>query len=220
MSISPDILSILVGERNKAVQKVEQEINYYKKIYDNCFAQKQALQNELFYKNEQILNLQNTLNNTHNQLQNEINSKNGIQNELNEYKNNVSQLELRITSLENEIKEIRVKNQINNNKIVSLMDEVKESKLIIKATKGDDKLKESISIYFRSSYLIGDAKIVCYYHETFSEVEEKLYLQNPSLRTNNNIFLCDGKNIDKNKTLLSNEIIDGTIISVHDNSFI
>ena len=220
MSISSDILNMLVAERNKSILKKEQEINFYKEQYNYYMSQNQELQNELYDKNNQINNLQNTLNNTYNQFNNEINSKNGIQNELNKYKDMVSQKDLRINSLENQINDIMAKNQYNNNKIVSLMDEVKQLNLIIKATKGHDKLKEQISIYFRSSHLIGDAKIVCYYHETLSEAVEKLYSQNPSLRYANNIFLCDGKNLDINKTLLSNELIDGAIISVHDNSFI
>lgn len=189
------------------------QINNLQNTLNNTYNQ---LNNEINSKN----GIQNELNNTHNQLNNEINSKNEIQNELNKYKDMVSQRDLKINSLENQINDLLAKNQYSNNKIVNLMDEIKQLNLIIKATKGHDKLKEPISINFRSSHLIGDAKIVCYYHETLSQVEEKLYIGNPSLRNANNIFLYDGKNLDKNKTLLSNEIIDGAIISVHENSFI
>ena len=59
-----------------------------------------------------------------------------------------------------------------------------------------------------------NTSIVCYYHETFSAVEERLYNNFPNLRNPNNLFLFNGNSIVKEKSIILNEISDKSIILI------
>ena len=57
-----------------------------------------------------------------------------------------------------------------------------------------------------------NASIICNYSETFSAVEERLYKNYPTLRNANNLFLFNGKSIEKEKSIILNEILDKSVI--------
>ena len=71
-----------------------------------------------------------------------------------------------------------------------------------------------INIIFRTMDSSVNASLVCYYHETFSTVEERLYKKYPNLRKENNLFLFNGNSIAKEKSIILNEISDKSIILV------
>jgi hypothetical protein len=121
-----------------------------------------------------------------------------------------------IDSLNSEINNIRVKNNFNNQKVVSLMEQMKQkenevTKLTFLITKLSKQL-HPINIIFRTMDSSVNASIICNYSETFSAVEERLYKNYPTLRNANNLFLFNGKSIEKEKSIILNEILDKSVI--------
>ena len=113
---------------------------------------------------------------------------------------------------------MRTKNEFNNKKVVSLMDEVKKNKNEITqlnsiVTKFSKQLNPII-VYFRTLDASINDLFYCSYIEQFSCVEERLYQRYPQLRQTNNIFLFYGKQIERDKSVLLNEITDQAIILI------
>ena len=225
-----DYINILVNERNYTLAQKEREITNYKQELNDCKEKIEEMKNELNNKDNQINNNQSLLNNNQIQLQNvknklqdEINSKNELKRKLTLYKNKSLNRKTKINSLQTEIDNIRRKNKYNNDKIVSLLEEIKikdnelkKLNLIIKVTKSNAKLSEPITISFSSPYI--NENIVCHYNDSFSEIEEKLYQKYPLLKQDNVCFLYNGKVIEKNQSILLNEITDkAKILIVHNN---
>ena len=225
-----DYINILVNERNYTLAEKEREISNYKQELNECKKKIEKMENELNNKDNQINNNQSLLKdnriqlqNIKNQLQDEINSKQELKRKLTSYKSKYMNQGTKINSLQTEINNIRQKNKYNNNKIISLLEEIKikdeelkKLNLIIKVTKSNDKLSEPITISFSSSYI--NEGIVCHYNDTFSEIEEKLYQKYPLLKQDNVCFLYNGKMIEKNQSVLLNEITDkAKILIVHNN---
>ena len=52
--------------------------------------------------------------------------------------------------------------------------------------------------------------IKCNYNDLFTTIEEILYKKYPYLRNNMNVFLVNGKKIEKNQTILYNEIANNS----------
>ena len=75
-----------------------------------------------------------------------------------------------------------------------------------------NKFNFQLMIFFRSMDGCLNEIMFCYYNELFSAVEERLYTNHSSLRKTNNIFLYNGKKIEKNNTILLNEITENAII--------
>ena len=57
-----------------------------------------------------------------------------------------------------------------------------------------------------------ECTIFCNNTDNFSKVEQLLYEKFPEYKTNKNIFLCDGKTINKKKTIEENAIKYNSVI--------
>lgn len=182
-------------------------------------------QNKLQSAQYHIQNLQDSLSNIQNQLtiaQNQIeiekNSNNDLKNKLTKYNQTNSDKETKIDSLNSEINDIRIKNDFNNKKIITLMKEIdkkdnelkKLNSIIIKF----GKQLNPISINFRTNNSSKDYNIACYYGEIFSNIEEKLYQRFPELKNEKNLFLFNGNTIEKEKSIILNEINDKSVILI------
>lgn len=203
------IFNLLVDERNYKLNKKEKEIAFYKQKYDDSIKKLQEKENEL-----DIYRIQ--LQDTQNQLQEEKNSKDGLKRNLTLYKNKSLNQTTRINSLQTEIDNMRVKNKHNNDKIISLLEEIKikddELKKLNRIIKNNDKLNEPITISFTSSYI--NENIVCCNNDIFSDVTEKLFRKYPLLNNDNIHFLYNGKIIEKNQSVLLNEIKNNAVILI------
>ena len=130
----------------------------------------------------------------------------------------ISKQKEKIDALNSEVNNMRVKFDFNNKKVVSLMDQIKQKENeVMKLTSLITKLSKQlnpINIIFRTMDSSVNTSIVCYYHETFSAVEERLYNNFPNLRNPNNLFLFNGNSIVKEKSIILNEISDKSIILI------
>ena len=203
------IFNLLVDERNYKLNKKEKEIAFYKQKYDDSIKKLQEKENEL-----DIYRIQ--LQDTQNQLQEEKNSKDGLKRNLTLYKNKSLNQTTRINSLQTEIDNMRVKNKHNNDKIINLLEEIKikddELKKLNRIIKNNDKLNEPITISFTSSYI--NENIVCCNNDIFSDITEKLFQKYPLLNNDNIHFLYNGKIIEKNQSVLLNEIKNNAVILI------
>ena len=71
-----------------------------------------------------------------------------------------------------------------------------------------------LNIIFRSMNGAINCFIPCYYNELFAMVEERLYQFFPYLRNPNNQFVCNGKPVKRNESLIQNEIFDKNVILI------
>ena len=145
-----------------------------------------------------------------------------LKKELEKYKKITESQKLKIKELESKIKSLNSKNE-NDELVESLLNEIsqkneeleklkKELEKLNKNTMTSSRLyslEEIKSINFSSM----DQKIhfstTCVDGDTFAEVEEKLYKQFPEYRETNNIFLVEGKQILRFKTIGENNIKPG-----------
>ena len=130
----------------------------------------------------------------------------------------ISNQKVNIDSLNSEIENMRTKNDYNNKKVISLMDQIKQkenelTRLTFIITKFSKQLNP-LSIIFRSMDSSINIEIYCYYSEIFSNVEERLYQSFPQLRNTYNLFLFNGKSIEKEKSVILNEIADKSVIII------
>lgn len=221
-----------INSLKNQLDSIQSQLTYKENQLYNTQNQLQSTQNSLSDIQNQLQLSQNQLQSTQNQLQssqksiqNEKNSNEHLLKQLTEYQQKVSKQESMINFYKTELTNIRAKTEVNNNKIVSLMNEGKQkdeeiNKLnsIIKIIESGDKINNPLTIYFCSKDSSINEEIVCHYIDLFSIVEEKLYEKNPLLKNTENIFLCNGKKIDENKTILYNLMYDkATILIVTNN---
>ena len=77
--------------------------------------------------------------------------------------------------------------------------------------------KKLITVFFNSSsQRIKNFPITCYNTDPFSSIEEKLYLQDPTLKQKDLIYLSGGKVIIRTQTLEQNKIKDKDVILIND----
>lgn len=155
---------------------------------------------------------QEILKNTQNKFQIEINKNNELKQQIDNYGKVISNSEKYSNSLKTEIYEMRNKNEFNNKKVVTLMDEIKkkeeEKNKIMEIIKDGNKLNKLITINIKSIDASIDKTISCHYYNNFSKIEDILYTIYPSKKNINNYFLINGKKIDKEATILYNKIQD------------
>ena len=92
--------------------------------------------------------------------------------------------------------------------------EIRRLNFIIKVTNSIDKLNNPLIICIRSLDMSINESIKCNYNDLFTTIEEILYKKYPYLRNNMNIFLVNGKKIEKNQTILYNEIANNSVILI------
>ena len=86
-----------------------------------------------------------------------------------------------------------------------------ENKNINNNIKQELTIKESdmATVYFTSSDQRINFAIPCVKYNTFAEVEEKLYKEYPEFRETNNIFIANGNQVLRFKTIEENKIGNG-----------
>ena len=153
---------------------------------------------------------QDILKKTQNKFQIEINKNNELKQQIDKYKQDISNGEKYSNSLKSEIYEMRNKNELNNKKVVSLMEEIKkkeeEKNKIMEIIKNGNKLNKLITINLKSIDASIDKAISCHYYDNFSKIEDILYTIYPNKKNINNYFLINGKTIDREATILYNKI--------------
>lgn len=162
---------------------------------------------------------QNMLKNAQDEFKNEIQKNNELMKQIDNLNQIISKNENYSNALKNEIYEMRNKNEFNNNKVVSLTDELKmkeeEKNKLLEIIKDGNKLNKLLTINFKSVDGTINETINCHYYDSFSKIEDSLYQAYPNKKNINNYYLYDGKTIDKNGTILYNNIQDQAYILIY-----
>ena len=162
-------------------------------------------------------NLENLLANNTNKNNDKI--KNNLTTELNKYKNENTSLKEEIEKLKNEVKfeinkqkEIIMKQRAELDKKEKEINDLRDELLKLR-NKGNHS-NEMLNIHFISVIQDLDIIIQCSKNDMFASVENKLYNMYPKFKKTENMFLCNGLNIKKNKTINENKIKDGDYVTI------
>ena len=201
-----------LNQSQSQLQIAQNELNSTKSQLNNVQSQ---FQNYQYSSN----NSQNLIQSLQIQLQNAIQTNNNLKKQFNNYYQNISYQSHDVDSLKIELKNAKTENESNKQKIIALTEEIKLKQgeiqrlnsLIIKF---GNMYNFPLNIIFRS--MKGDINcfIPCYYNELFAMVEERLYQFFPYLRNPNNQFVCNGKAVKRNESLIQNEIFDKNVILI------
>jgi chromosome segregation ATPase len=210
-----------LNNKNYQLNNKQNEINNIQNQLNNTQIQLNSIQGQLTDTQNKLKNAQYQIQNLQNQLtiaQNELQIEKNFNNDLKLKESNQTINNKKIDSLNSEIIDMRAKYDFNNKKIVNLMDEIKQKenelkKLNFIITKFSKELNP-INIKFKTSNSSKEYKIICYYSEIFLNVEEKLYQSFPELRKKNNLFLFNGNTIEKEKSIILNEINNSSVILI------
>jgi predicted RNase H-like nuclease (RuvC/YqgF family) len=148
-------------------------------------------------KDREIEKLRNELANAQKTIEQQKIKINNLENELNKYQNN--------NSLQNIIKQKEL--EIENLKLQLKNNNIKEEKKLF----GFDDIQ---IVNFISSDSKVHFIIKCVKNDTFAEIEEKLYREYPEYRETNNMFLANGKQILRFKTIEQNNIGNGLPVTL------
>ena len=202
----------LIDELNSKLKKKEKEITFYKRKYNDALNKLQEKENEL-----NIYRIQ--LQDTKNQVKEEKNSKNELNRKLTLYKNKSLNQTAKINSMQTDIDNLKIKNKQNYDKIINYLeeikikdDEIKNLNLKAKEIKRD----KLITITFTSAIQENNI-VICHSNDIFSDIAEKLFQKYPSLIPDKVYFLYEGKVVEKNKSVLSNDIKDNSKILIVQN---
>ena len=120
-----------------------------------------------------------------------------------------------------EIKGIDALMNIKNIKKTQLFDECYKLTIIPNYLKSPPMQldKKQITVVFLSSdQIIQNYRVTCYNTDIFEEVKEKIFLKYPNYRYKDLHFLSGGNVINERVSLAQNNIKDGAIILITDNS--
>ena len=136
-----------------------------------------------------------------------------LRNELAKAQKTIEQQKLKINNLQNELSKYQNNNSLQN--IIKQKElEIENLKLQLKNNniKQENKLINFDDIQI-VNFISTDSKvhfiIKCVKNDTFAEIEEKLYREYPEYRETNNMFLANGKQILRFKTIEQNNIGNG-----------
>ena len=90
--------------------------------------------------------------------------------------------------------------------------ELKRLKIDLKVKINENKNNKRIKVKFQSSDGVINEIIESFEDDTFNVVEEKLYVKFGQYRDSNNMFLANGNQILRYKSLKDNKIKDGHVI--------
>ena len=202
----------LIDELNSKLKKKEKEITFYKRKYNDALNKLQEKENEL-----NIYRIQ--LQDTKNQVKEEKNSKNELNRKLTLYKNKSLNQTAKINSMQTNIDNLKIKNKQNYDKIINYLEEIKikddeitNLNHIAKEIKRD----KLITIIFTSAIQENNI-VICHSNDIFSDIAEKLFQKYSSLIPDKVYFLYEGKVVEKNKSVLSNNIKDNSKILIVQN---
>jgi predicted RNase H-like nuclease (RuvC/YqgF family) len=148
-------------------------------------------------KDREIEKLRNELANAQKTIEQQKIKINNLENELNKYQNN--------NSLQNIIKQKEL--EIENLKLQLKNNNIKQEKKLIDFD--DIQIVNFISTDSKVHFIIK-----CVKNDTFAEIEEKLYREYPEYRETNNMFLANGKQILRFKTIEQNNIGNGMPVTL------
>ena len=158
--------------------------------------------------NKEIMDLKNELNKANKIIENQKLKIQQLENDIVNLKNNNQYINI-IKNLENEIK-------IKDNELNKLKNELNN----INNNQNDINVKksETIAVYFQHPNY--NYCVACVKHDTFAEVEEKFYKEFPELRNTNNVFLVNGTEVLRFKTIEDNKIKNGypVLMQIPDNN--
>ena len=143
-----------------------------------------------------------------------INSKDNeilyLKNELKKANIIIEQQQLKIYDLQNQLKKLK-SNTNTNTKSNNYSTSIKTKSGYNNNEQNPQifTLNQMMSVNFISNDQRIHYSIPCVGNNTFAEVEEKLYLQFPHYRETNNVFLANGKNVLRFKTISENNIGNG-----------
>lgn len=140
-----------------------------------------------------------------------------LKNKLKEYEKVIAEQKRTINDLQNKL--FNSNNIANNNDLITSLSNtiIRQQKELIdlnnqiknKQSKIQSDKEKIIIINFLSSDQKVNISIPCNINEVFAFIEEKLYEKFPEYRETNNLFLFNGKQILRFKTLYQNNIISG-----------
>ena len=107
----------------------------------------------------------------------------------------------------NQINNLKKEISIKNNQLEQLKQQLRDINL--NQNNNPNALFANKSVTFISTDQSICYSVPCSGNSTFSEVEEKLYIEYPELRETNNTFLTNGKEILRFKTVDENEVGTG-----------
>lgn len=122
------------------------------------------------------------------------------------------QLKLDIEEKENKLTKSGEKIAILENEVKSKNIEIKRLKIDLKVKMEEDKNNKLINIKFQSSDGVINTTISSFENDKFNILEEKLYVEFEKYRDTNNLFLVNGNQVLRFKTLKENKIRDGQVI--------
>ena len=175
----------------------------YKNLNDNnnSYIQlKYSNDNSYSSKDDEIKNLKEELNKTKKIVEEQKMKIKELEKEINCANDNTAEI---VQSLQNEIDK-------RDQEINKLKKDL-ENKNINNNIKQELTIKESdmATVYFTSSDQRINFAIPCVKYNTFAEVEEKLYKEYPEFRETNNIFIANGNQVLRFKTIEDNKIGNG-----------
>jgi len=212
-------IKIILKEICKIIEYESKINNHFTSFQNECF--KNYIMMKCF---NYLINKTNT--NTNKFLEEKNGESEVFQNEIGNLKNKINELE---DLLDNERKKCQILNQKieelhkNNNcykeKIINLMEELRDKENELKEFKlklpFDLSKEEKIMtvIFISTEQKIHDS-FICKNTMKFNVLENLLYDKYKEYRETNNYFMCDGKNINKYKSLEENQIENNGIISL------
>ena len=88
---------------------------------------------------------------------------------------------------------------------------------IIEHNQLSDIKEKPMAVNFRTVDQRINFPMICYYYQTFSELEQNLYIEFPDLSQKNIFFVYNGTTIDKSISIRDNKINDGSNILIYEN---
>ena len=235
-----NVFNLLLKERNKTVNDLNQKIHIYENDLNNLRSENADLHKQIYVLEHQVSSFKNQIyqkNNIIKSLKNQYNilaqEKNIIVSDLsqglnsnnqaiNNFKNLILIKDQKIQELKSKVQ--LLKNQLNNYKVnTNSEQEIKQLKKDLQKkeeeTKKDFKdisttftatFEEDLKVRFISSDNRLDTTISCFSWDKFSNLEEKLYQKFPEFRNENNFFISNGNVIQKDQTVSFNQINPGS----------
>ena len=147
-------------------------------------------------KDEEIKNLREELNKKVKLVEEQKIKIINLENEINKANNNITEI---IRTFKEEINDKNI--ELNNLKQYLESIKIKKKEIIYEG--------DMATVYFTSTDQRINFAVPCVKNNTFAEVEEKLYKEYPEYRETNNIFLANGKQVLRFKTIEENNIGNG-----------
>ena len=233
------------NDLQNTIKKLENELQGKKTHSNDLFKKNNELMKEIQNQKLNNTDLQNKIKKVNYELEKEKNNNNNLKNELNELKetlNNVTNIKIelnetilskesmlnenksKLKELNQKIKDLEniIENSENDskNKLIKLFEELKSKENEIKEIQSRypvllSKGEKLICVILISVDQKFHYPIICKSNDKFTKLEELLYEEFPELSESENIFLVNGKKVNRFKTIEFNGIKYGDIITFY-----